>query len=1642
MESSYIATGDNGEVKCEVYLDIQAFETAYQRYAGSGETKNGKSANMRAVVVLASPIADLSDFARFFGPLSDKFPRLEITFGDVLTSRGQSRLERTLKKKLLQTKRGKKRVKFISILNYSNIPMAVRACHTVAAKVAGVSRIARNTEDLSPIEVNLREYMNAFKQVVEEGHVDRFGGGKYVDKAFGDKQRQIWVRAGTMALKLVRAMDHLSKDLFGWIIPELTRLAGVYSQKLDLAECVAWPIFIQGTSGNKYAMPVERQACWMRHGADLVLQNGTTDPDAITGFIRREEFDLLSMNQTDGEYYMEITPINEIEEAKGQVLPSKERVKAKCKRAEVRKGPDVLKTNAYCAMSKDASWYDRYNEEGVRRMPFGVGELLLSQLWQTLRSIDAIPKDAPNRDTLLKNIFISDSVDLLVYGVAYASWEWTVMHAGKDRASSNSVTLENMLNGYVSGSPINIPASWCVLWKGREVTYVKESEIGYEYKGDGMDLWERYEFDRVEKAKKIARREEDLGRSAKFKEQNMSQAPFIERNKSRLAPQLTKSSLTSCGQKLIMAIYAAAINAQNSAHLDTFEDRIMHDYWRDTMMKIMEYPGKYGKKLQKSVFPLMRYVLAYPRVCEVPNSGPPIDGVWMGTSLQRCEDEVTMISLWDDHGDGTSYTDEKLRNAVCSVAEDMGYTMARRILTKYCGIVTSKDGIVGMPWTYIATDVADIVSHLTRPDVVEGYDYTSNGAKSVYGFDGHVSHLINEGINNKVKQADYQQLLHLYNEVVQIMVSESFTVDDFKRDLRDIIKGTSGGADKMRVNYPREVVLGEKRQAKTSATKKNQNYDVISGNTSKKSVTIAAGASLFFQDPQVQMAYALDPEIPKPTANRIQVARKARIVWNARVMTNLVQTWFVHAIEKFEKSNPRYSPKNQTGHGMEDMWDYLRYSVQIVSGDSICHAFDASSMDQHEGVADKNVVLDAIKSLTKDFGGAQGTFSDIFGETYPNLLKKWVNMTKRNFFGIKVKGAATQDFECSCMRSGDIYTTGGNTIKTAAVVDSFKGVLETKGLSDHIRFVLERYWGDDAIAVTEGVNAENYIAFNELFEEHGLACGMPYSKKKAISGRVLHYLQLLYVRGIFVARGMAIDHENWVTVYPNTIGSLVSKIVKMGTRGGNLNFVNRMVISYTTLANEMDTFGESTRGDANQIFAANGTLGTAPFGFPGPTARLWLQLNAHALGNIGEMQKIMKRTDAAKIGKRVTNYLIEKDVPMSFNVSGVPIDVGEPNAQQKKARIEKGEVYQQGPASIKTLFEQSFRVLSEPTRIMKPGEVGFAAATAAADAEGVGYKDYNRRIFESGVGNSMRDGFLAKFFLAKDLEAAGMIQGGDPTKRSKDFKPKMQQTIPMSDKTNFKVGNYDIDVKYLDGAGIYITSRQAGAEAFDGTINTLWFSVRYNDEEVKRIPFAWNPYCCFRYVQQLSGSLFGIVRKAGSIGGKKDALKSLATGHFRMDGLKPETVFELVTRWERVDGLSREEGLRIIGFKDLEMEDAMATINNMADIEEVDDFDDQTSMSDHAKCFSTKRIMELIGIKLSATDRSQACWNSPLELNSSAFVRGMRRSILRQFAGLITFDINFFGAFTPDILSRVATGEDIQVSRLPSFSCKQQATHK
>jgi hypothetical protein len=476
--------------------------------------------------------------------------------------------------------------------------------------------------------------------------------------------------------------------------------------------------------------------------------------------------------------------------------------------------------------------------------------------------------------------------------------------------------------------------------------------------------------------------------------------------------------------------------------------------------------------------------------------------------------------------------------------------------------------------------------------------------------------------------------------------------------------------------------------------------------------------------------------------------------------------------------------------------------------------------------------------------------------------------------------------------------------------------------------------------------------------------------KDSTSGRVVHFLQKLFIGGQVVSRRMAYDHENPQNHerLPGQIGEYLDKARDLSMRGGNLVLLNMLQLMTVINGSRSTVFGRQAVTSFESMAAPGGTTNRMLFGFGQPNSKLYLELNFDKMFGGTENMTVDSRAiiDTPKeIGKRVIDELSESKAPVRMQLGGM--EVKRPD----------GENYTmdqlQQTASERLLKRERRRrsQLRETTRI------------ALTNADVMDH-DYERAVIRGGydaLGGMLRDKRLNSKFKEKALIKNGFIS----PRADKQFSPEVKQS-PVSRHLSIRVGKAFVTYGFNSTHILYLP--KTSDEHFD--------LMSVDGNQVHRYKQYWHPFYSYPINIRLLLALTGVHAGPDRLR-IKSHISKFSPSRFRRD-LMPEHVMHGIDRVRSKGGNVREY-LSFVGFTSTgdnnEIDEIMQHIDKMGLYRDLSNADEYSSVFDVVKSASTFIIMDLI------SKTSPALYTLLSTVDSD--VRGV---VLTHYIGLLCDELN------------------------------------
>jgi hypothetical protein len=1125
----------------------------------------------------------------------------------------------------------------------------------------------------------------------------------------------------------------------------------------------------------------------------------------------------------------------------------------------------------------------------------------------------------------------------LLVGCLYLACEWacrngTVLKGGAKSADGFS---KNILQSWVDGSSIKIP-QWMNVWRmPMDYTTTTLTDVGYEaLKTKGLMEWSRGELSK------------SIGGIVPAE----TRMPFVERSEGGFP--LQDSALTTMGPLRMFLCFSVALEITGSSHLDDPSTNFhgFSNYLEGALLFLGKHPGQVGRQMDKVVVQMMR-LLSADLSMNVPSGiivKQEFDDMPFDTEVQRnmrIYDQYSIAIIAHNHN--VPPNKQSVAEAISAVIPELT-TGLMEIFTEYSGNSNAADKYNVSMYN---TKMLDAITHLTHPGNIEGYSRSCHGSLPVKGYKSKTQRIVLEGINSSAPR-----LVDKYEEELFSNIFEGFIPPDSKGmfdNMWALSNSRSGGADRVGFKVSPQIILDSDLAGQFDEGFVSNRKDVMHF------------TAAFIMNETSMMTRAT-PESPFPLGLRSVAARVLRYIYNLPITQQIIMRPIYKHIKDFmAHSESGYAIEQKIGVAVADMSNEINTSISLIHDPStVCLAHDASALDQHIGSRHREIWRKVMSDVLSDFESdslSQILNSDVkYRELVDNVLSSWDDA----YFEFAVPQAPSQFLHADTQPSGAITTGSDNTITTMAMLNMIEAETGDKPLAKQV-------WGDDCYFAMQLRSDDDIITKIKQHEDLATGAGQVLGTiKDSTSGRVVHFLQKLFIGGQVVSRRMAYDHENAQNHerLPGLIGEYLDKSRDLAMRGGNLVLLNMLQLMTVINGSRSTVFGRQAVTSFESIAAPGGTTNRLLFGYGQPNSKLYLELNFPRMyGDTTGMYVDSKAVlDTPKeIGKRVIDKLSDEKASVRMQLGGM--EIKRPDGQD----YTMDEL--QHTASERLLKSDRRRRmgLNEKTRI------------ALTDADVMDH-DYERAVIRGGydaIGGMLRDKRLNSKFKEKALIANGFISRHS----DKQFTPEIKQAS-VSQHTGIRVGDATIKYSFNSTHVMYLPTNSD--ESFD--------LMSLSGTLVQRYKQYWHPF------YSLPENIRFLLALTGIHGGRdrlkiKSHINKFSPSHFRKD-LMPEHVMHGIDRVRKKGGNVREY-LKFTGFTSTgdnnEIDEIMRHIDKMGLYRDLSDADEFSSVFDVVKSCSTQPVLDLIS-------RTSPTFYTLLSTVDSE-VRGV---VLTHYIGLLCDEIN------------------------------------
>jgi hypothetical protein len=1090
----------------------------------------------------------------------------------------------------------------------------------------------------------------------------------------------------------------------------------------------------------------------------------------------------------------------------------------------------------------------------------------------------------------------------LLVGCLYLACEWACRNGSalKSSAKSNDGFSSNILKAWISGGSVSIP-QWMNKWRS-PMNYETTTlvDVGYEpLQTKGLMEWSRGELSKA------------IGGVVPSE----TRMPFVERSEGGFP--LQDAALTTMGPLRMFLCFSLALEVTGSSHLDDIENGIsgFNDYLEGALTYLGKHPGQVGRKMDKVVVQMMRLLCAdvsmnvpLGDVIKQEFDDHPYDlGMQRNT---RIYDNYSIAILAHNHDVPPN------KFAIAKAISEMIPELTDGLMKIFNEFSGNDEAVSKYNVSMYNTKLLDVITHLTHPGNMEGYSRSCHGSLPVKGYKSKTQRLVLEGINSSAPR-----LVDKYEEELFTEIFEGFIPPDSKgmfENMWALSNSRSGGADRIGFRATPRTILGSDLAGQFEEGFVSNRKDVMHF------------TAAFIMNVKSMMTRAT-PEMPFPLGLRSVAARVLRYIYNLPITQQIImRPLYKHIKDFMAHSEDGYAIEQKIGVAVADMSNEINTSIRLCHDPTmVCLAHDASALDQHIGSRHREVWRGVMEHALSEF--KNDSLKEILGEDvkYSDLVDNVLSSWDDAYFEFAIPQAPSQFIVADTQPSGAITTGSDNTITTMAMLNMIEKETGDKPLAKQV-------WGDDCYFAMQMRSDDNVIEKIKAHEELATGAGQVLGTiKDSTSGRVVHFLQKLFIGGQVVSRRMAYDHENAQNHerLPGMIGEYLDKARDLSMRGGNLVLLNMLQLMTIINGSRSTVFGRQATTTFESMAAPGGTTNRLLFGFGQPNSKLYLELNFERMfGSTTDMTVDKRATlDTPKeIGKRVLDELSSNKSAVRMQLGGM--EIKRPDGQDYTMD------QLQSTASQRLLKSDRRRRTELRTKVID--------AFTRAD---VLDHDYERAVIRGGydaIGGMLRDKRLNSKFKEKALVSTGFISRS----ADKQFVPEKKQ-VPVSTHKSIRVG--DAYITYSFKSTHVLMLPQNSDDFFD------LHSVDGN--LVNRYKQHWHPFYSFPENIRL------LLAFTGVHGGRdrlkiKSHISKFSPSHFRKD-LMPEHVMHGIDRVRKTGGNVREY-LKFIGFTSTgdnnEIDEIMRHIDKMGLYRDLSDADDYSSVFDVAKSCSTQPLLDII----------------------------------------------------------------------------------
>jgi len=1239
-------------------------------------------------------------------------------------------------------------------------------------------------------------------------------------------------------------------------------------------------------SPNEPEFPLsERPAVVTQYGMDKLLEMGASRPELG---IQPDDFDNGFVTQIDTSPDVSNSDVNVSESADRYVGIRGVKLKlnpTSAKSVEVQSPADA-------GVSYTESWVERWSE-ARRYTPFTMCSSYLT--W-----VELLNQMGCDWGTCVER-----GAGHMLTGVMYLACEWMARSCVRVRSKRDKMDPMDIIRAWRNNDTGARVPYWMAEWrKPMSYTYVTAKHVGYDLPRDkGLAEWSR----------------DTLSQSIGGVVVDETRMPFVE--KSGSAFPLQNAALTTVGPLRFYLCFSTALEVCGSCHLPE-----MRGYYSGVLRYLGRNPGRVGRKLGKVVVQMAR-LLASDVEMDVPTTpirkdvSTPFEGE---TRATRIDDPYARAFLADIHGCTTSKKD--IADHIAAKIPDLTDALTA-VFTEYSG---NDERVRKYRVTSFSHRLLDVITHMMSAGSVEGYVRSCQGSLPVTGYKSYAQRKHIEKIDSSAENRDVDRFERdIWDKILTHMDTPTYA--QLYHDMRELSNSKSSGADKVRIkNLDRGSILGTGHDG------------VREGFASNRKDMMHIDAAL-----KIQLWYMMirsTANRPNPSGQRSVPARKLRYIYNLPIPQQIALVRLYKAMKKHMATDETYSLIGKIGVPIFDAIDELNMSRRLAfDSELVCLAIDASSLDQHIGIAHRRVLIEAIR----DYYGEE-IAEDVLeklGVDYKEVVVNTIDSWNDSYYHIPVPGAPSQLLHVDTQPSGALTTAVDNSLVTVAMLHMMR---EKTGL----KFEIMRVWGDDCYIVIKLTPDQDVVAVTKMLDELGLAAGQVLgTAADSTSGRSVHYLQKMYLGGQIISRRMAYDHESEVggDRMPGSVGEFIDKARDLSIRGGNKTLLNMLQLMTVVNGCRTTQYGRQASATFETMAAPGGTLNRVLVGFNSPNSKLYLELNAPHIfpnGGVVPLQPIAKIEQSHRVGSRV----------LADGNQDVEISVGGTTETRQLSEIQ----------------QETDQVLLIAKRIKQRITPGLKEALGE-HASRLSYRRSVRNTAENAVGDVLTQKHLRKKFREKALMEANYIG------RSLMEAPEPQTMRPSSTHVGLRVGK----IKIVYGFSADVKMR---LPTHPGDV----FAVFESGLPSRTFKQLWTPYMSMPPNYRMLTSFLGIHGDAAQQLQIKSYIQKFSPGAFRKD----ITAEEVMQALRRTPAEHHSELLAYIGFKDTEIAKAIGEVRRIPLYQDMADASEYASVPDVVKSCSSVNMMAILSL------------TSPVSSAELAGMPDVSRVVLTHLVSLLADEMN------------------------------------